>query len=412
MEYVIVGAGPAGVTAAETLCKIDPDGHVVLVGNEPDPPYGRMAIPYFLTGKVGQEGTYLRKGENHYENLGITYVQGKADAVSPDKSALTLSGGEEITYDKLLVATGSYPVKPPVDGLDLPGVHHCWTLEDARAIANEVGEGRDVVLMGAGFIGCIIMEALALSGANLTVVEAEDRMVPRMMDHTAGNLIKTWCEKKNVNVKTSARVASVTRKDGKLCVGIDNGDVILADLVVVATGVRSNVAFLDGSGVETDLGIKVDNHLKSSVDNIYAAGDVAQGPDFSTGGWDVHAIQPTAVEHGRIAALNMAGKEGLYKGSLNMNVLDTLGLISFSFGLWQGVEGGESAQRLDEESFRYTLLQFKDDVMVGAVCLGRTESVGVLRGLIQTRIRLGEWKDKLITDPNRFVEAYIACTRD
>ena len=412
MQYVIVGAGPAGVTAAETLRQIDPDGQVVLIGNEADPPYGRMAIPYFLIGKVGQEGTYLRKGENHYENLGITYLQGEVEKVSPEKSSITLKGGEEVPYDKLLVATGSHAIKPPVDGLDLPGVHHCWTLEDGRNIAALTGKGKDVVLMGAGFIGCIIMEALAQSGANLTVVEAEDRMVPRMMDQTAGNLIKKWCEKQNVNVKTSARVSSVIEDGGKLKVNIDTGDVIAADLVVVATGVRSNVAFLDGSGVETDLGIKVDNHLKSSVDNIYAAGDVAQGPDFSTGGWDVHAIQPTAVEHGRIAALNMAGKDALYKGSLNMNVLDTLGLISFSFGLWQGVDGGDSVQRLDEETFRYTLLQFKDDVMVGAVCLGRTDNIGVLRGLIQTRVRLGAWKDKLLADPNQIVEAYIACTRE
>ena len=201
MQYVIVGAGPAGVTAAETLRKIDPAGNVVLVGNEPDPPYGRMAIPYFLIGKVGPEGTYLRKGENHYENLGIDYKQGEVESVSPDKSALTLVGGEELAYDKLLVATGSHAIKPPVDGLDLPGVHHCWTLQDARAIAELAGEGSDVVLMGAGFIGCIIMEALAQSGANLTVVEAEDRMVPRMIDQTAGNLIKNWCEKKDVNVK-------------------------------------------------------------------------------------------------------------------------------------------------------------------------------------------------------------------
>lgn len=411
MQYVIVGAGPSGVTAAETLRKVDPESSVILVDGEPEPPYGRMAIPYYLTGKVPEEGVYLRKGDNHFENLGIKRIQAHAESINSADSILTLDSGETLPYDRLLVATGSHPVKPPIDGLDRPNIHHCWTLEDARNIARITGEGVDVVLMGAGFIGCIIMEALALSGANLTVVEAGDRMVPRMMDQNAGNMIKNWCLKKGVNVLTSARVNSVDEKEGKLLVNVDNGDVVKADLVVVATGVRPNTDFLEGSGVTIEEGIVVDNSLRSSIDNIFAAGDVAQGPDFSTGETAVHAVQPTGVEHGRIAALAMAGKTVNYRGSLNMNVLDTLGLISCSFGLWQGKEGGESAQKIDEENHRYTLLNFDGDRLVGAVMVGRTDQIGVLRGLIQTPVDLAEWKDHLMADPNRIVEAYIDCTR-
>jgi len=411
MQYVIVGAGPSGVTAAETLRKVDPDATVVLVDGEKDPPYGRMAIPYFLTGKVPEEGVYLRKAENHFENLGITYIQGKAKSVSPKDKTLSLESGEIIAYDKMLIATGSHPIKPPIKGLDKPNIHHCWTLEDARNIAAIAGEGVDVVLMGAGFIGCIIMEALALSGANLTVVEAEDRMVPRMMDQTAGNMIKDWCIEKGVNVLTSARVNSVDEENGRLSLHVDTGETIIADLIVVATGVRPNADFLEGSGVEIESGIKVDNHLKSCVDNIYSAGDVAQGPDFSTGEWSVHAVQPTGVEHGRVAALNMAGKVLDYRGSLNMNVLDTLGLISCSFGLWQGAPGGQSASKLDPENYRYTLLNFDGDFLVGALLIGRTEGIGVIRGLIQTRVNLVTWKERLMADPNLLVQAYIDCTR-
>jgi NAD(P)H-nitrite reductase large subunit len=141
---------------------------------------------------------------------------------------------------------------------------------------------------------------------------------------------------------------------------------------------------------------------------VFAAGDVAQGPDFSTGGYSVHAVQPTAADHGRIAAINMAGGDAAYKGSLAMNVLDTVGLVSCSFGCWQGVEGGEAVERIEDDRYKYINLQIAEDRLVGAITVGRTDSVGVLRGLIQTRVPLGPWKARLKSDPHRIVEAYVA----
>jgi NAD(P)H-nitrite reductase large subunit len=181
--------------------------------------------------------------------------------------------------------------------------------------------------------------------------------------------------------------------------------------VVVATGVRSNMDFLNGSGVKTDTGIMVDDHLATNVAGIYAAGDAAQGPDFSTGGWMVHAIQPTAAEHGRIAGLNMAGRDAVYKGSLIMNVLDTVGLISASFGKWEGIDGGDAAEVVDTANYRFLRLAFDGERLIGALALGLTQHVGVLRGLIQTRVALGPWKKKLMADPHRIMEAYLACTQ-
>jgi NAD(P)H-nitrite reductase large subunit len=411
-SYVIVGAGPAGVAAAETLASIAPGSDIRLIGEETEPPYSRMAIPYVLTGLIGEAGTYLRKKDGYFDRAGVTVQHAEVESVDPQSKTLKLSGGETCSYDKLLIATGASPVKPPIDGLDLPGVHHCWTLADARSIAERAAEGASVVLMGAGFIGCIILQSLAERKTKLTVVEALDRMVPRMMNETGGNLIKQWCETKGIAVHTSTKVTRLSDSGGRIKVELDSGSSVDADLVVVATGVASNTGFLEGSGVEIDQGIKVDNHLESSVPGIYAAGDCAQGPDFSTGGWSVHAIQPTAAEHGRIAALNMAGREARYKGSLNMNVLDTAGLISASFGSWDGVEGGSSSEALDAEQYRYMRLEFDgSDHLVGALSLGRTEHIGVLRGLIQTRISLGPWKARLMEDPNRIVEAYVARTQ-
>jgi NADPH-dependent 2,4-dienoyl-CoA reductase/sulfur reductase-like enzyme len=411
LRYVIVGAGPAGVVAAETLRRIDPQGSVTLVGDEPEPPYSRMAIPYLLTGRIAEAGTHLRKEPGHYERLGISVVRGRAERLDTAKRTLAVDG-RSIPYDHLLIATGSTPVKPPVAGLDRPGVLHCWTLADARAIAGLASKGSDVVLLGAGFIGCIIMEALAERGVRLTVVEMGDRMVPRMMNQTAGTMIKRWCEKKGVRVLTSTRIKAVeTAGADAHTVILESGERIPAHLVVVAAGVRSNMDFLAGSGVATGRGVLVNDRLRTSVAEVYAAGDVAEGPDFSTGGRNVHAIQPTAADHGRIAALNMAGREAVYKGSLIMNVLDTLGLVSASFGQWEGVDGGDYAESVDATGFRYIRLEFADDRLVGALSLGRTEQIGVLRGLIQSRVRLGDWKARLKADPHRVGEAYVACTQ-
>ncbi len=409
MRYVIAGAGPAGVIAAETLRKADPRGSVLLVGDEPEPPYSRMAIPYVLSGGIGEDGTYLRKTDGHYKDRRIRVLRDRITKVLAKKGEVVLAGGAKKPYDRLLIATGASAVKPRVPGLTLKGVHHCWTLEDARNIAGRAENGADVVLMGAGFIGCIILQSLISRGVKLTVIEMEDRMVPRMMNETAGGMLKSWCQKKGVSVKTGTRVTGVEKADsGGLNVHLNKGRPVTAALVVVATGVRSNTGFLKGSGVDIrDGGVHVDDHLRSSVAGIYAAGDVACGPDFS-GGWSVHAIQPTAAEHGRIAAINMAGGDARYQGSLIMNVLDTAGLISASFGNWRGVKGGDIAETLDKGHFRYTRLAFDGDVLVGALSLGMTDHVGVIRGLIQSRLRLGPWKERLMADPHRVMEAYVA----
>lgn len=411
MKHLIIGAGPAGVIAAETLRRVDPQSSVTIVGDEPEPPYSRMAIPYLLTGGVDEAGTYLRHTADHYERLGVALRRDRVERVHARERRVVLDGGGQLDYDRLLIASGSHAVRPPIPGMDLPGVENCWTLGDARKVAAGAREGSRVVLMGAGFIGCIVLEALAARGVALTVIEMGERMLPRMMDDVGGDMIKRWCESKGVRVLTGVRVGAVESKDGALSLALDDGESLPADFVVCATGVSPNVDFLAGTGIEVEDGVLVDAHLESSVPGIYAAGDVAQGPDFSSGERQVHAIQPTASEHGRLAALNMAGTPTPFRGSLSMNVLNTLGLISSSFGLWMGAEGGEGARAADADHFRYLRLEFDEDRLVGALALGLTQHVGVLRGLIQTRVRLDGWKERLMRDPLRVMDAYLDCTQ-
>ncbi len=410
MHHVIIGAGPAAVSAAEQIKKLDSRSEVTMLAAEDVPPYSRMAIPYYLTGNITPEGTYLRKDATHFEKLGINVRHARANSIDTNAKRVVMASGDTLDYDKLLVATGATATKPPIPGIDLDAVYNCWSLADAHKIIDKATPGSNVILMGAGFIGCIILESLAARNVNLTVIEMENRMVSRMTNRTMGTMIKDWCVAKGIRVMTSTKVDSISEESGsKLAVSTSTGETIEADLVICATGVRSNTAFLDGSNINIDMGVVVDDYMQTSVADIYAAGDVAQGKDFSTGEYYVQAIQPTAVEHGKLAAQSMVyGNIVANPGNVNMNVLDTVGLISTSFGMWMGVEGGEESELVDKDNYRYLNLQFKDDVLVGASSLGMTQHVGVMRGLIQTASPLGAWKDKLMENPARLSEAYLA----
>ena len=408
MKHVILGNGPAGVIAAEIIRKRAPHDQIVMIGSEDAPPYSRMAIPYLLMGNINESGTYLRKDSDHYQKLRIEQVHGKVIAVDIKAKKLELEGGQPIQFDKLLIATGSVPVQPQIPGIDLPGVQPCWTLEDARVITNLAKPGSRVLQMGAGFIGCIILEALASRKVELTVVEMGDRMVPRMMTSVAGGMIKKWVEDKGVQVHTSTKVEAITKANSGLTVKLSNSETLEVDLVISATGVRPNIAYLNSSGLEIQTGILVNEQMQTSHPDIYAAGDVTESIDFSTGERIVNAIQPNAAEQARIAAIAMSGGAAKSAGALQINVLDTLGLISSSFGLWSGAKGGDHVELVDLQDYKYLRLEFIDDVLVGATCVGTTEHIGVLRGLIQGRVPLGDWKQMLMSDPTKTMSAYLA----
>jgi len=409
-QHVILGAGPAGVIAAETLRKHAPNDRITLVGDEDEPPYSRMAIPYLLIGNIDERGTHLRKSDDHFERLCIEVVRARAQSVNTHKREIQLDNGQTLSFDRLLIATGSRPVRPPIPGIDSPQVHPCWTLEDARAIQRLAKPGARVLQMGAGFIGCIIMEALANRGVELSVVEMGDRMVPRMMGPVAGGMIRDWCESKGVKVYTGAKVeAIVPGESSSVTVRLSTGDKLEADLVISATGVKPNIEFLKDSTITCLQGVLTDERLQTNVEGIYAAGDCAEAFDKVSGTTIVSAIQPNAAEQARVAALNMLGQRAELKGVTQINVLDTLGLISSSFGQWQGVPGGEHVELTQDE--RHLSLQFSGDVMVGCNSVGWTDHVGVMRGLVEGRVHLGEWKQRLMHDPTLLMEAYLACAQ-
>ena len=375
-----------------------------------------MAIPYLLEKHIDETGTYLRKDLAHFKQLRIDQVLARVCSVNAQGKTVTTDEGQTIGFDTLLIATGSHPVQPPISGIDSAGVHNCWKLADARAIALRAQPGARVLQLGAGFIGCIIMQALAARGVQLTVVEMGDRMVPRMMGPTAGGMIRDWVQAKGVQVFTSTKVEAITA-GSPLLARLSNGQTLEADLIISAAGVRPAIGYLADSGITCMLGVLTDGHLQTNVPGIYAAGDCAEAFDKVSGKTIVSAIQPNAAEQARVAAMNMlAHSRGQppraeLRGVTQINVLDTLGLISASFGDWQGRPGGEPVELTDAAGGRHLSLQFFDDVLVGCNAVGWTQHVGVMRGLVEGQVRLGAWKDRLLREPTQLVEAYLACAQ-
>jgi NAD(P)H-nitrite reductase large subunit len=411
MRHLIIGGGPAGVVAAETLAQAAPGSSITLLCGEAEPPYARMTIPYLLSGRIDEAGTHIRREPDHFRKRGITLLQGRVAAVAPERGEVLLEDGNRLDYDRLLIATGSAPVLQRIPGIELPGVRTCWTLADARKLLAEARPGTRVVQMGAGFVGCIIMEGLVALGFDLTILVRSGRMVSRMMNPPASAMIRRWCEAKGVAIRVDTLPVAITREQGELRIDLGSGEVLAADLYLCLVGVKPAIGFLEGSGVAVGSGVLVDAGMASSVPGIYAAGDVAESVDCITGARAVNAIQPNAVEQARIAALNMAGRCAVSRGSFPFNVLTTLGLASSSFGQWQGLPGGDSVERSDPERFRYIRLEFLEDRLVGANTVGFGDHAGALRGLIEGKVPLGRWKQRLQADPNRLVEAYLACAQ-
>lgn len=415
MKHVIIGNGPAGVIAAETIRKHAPSDDILLIGDEPQPPYSRMSIPHLLSGQLHEGGTYLRREKDYFSRLRIQQKTARADHVSSRTRTVKMDDGSVIDFDRLLIATGASPRAPAIPGIEFPGVHACWTLDDARAIMQLARPRSRVVLIGAGFIGCIVMEALAARGVHLAVVEKRDRMLPNMMGKSAGEMVRLWCERKGIRVYTSTRVIGIGSdawdNDSPRMVRLSSGEQLQADLIVYSVGSEPNIGFLKGSGIKCLQGVVVDASMQTSMPGVYAAGDCAETFDSETGRSFISGVQPNAADQAYCAALNMTGKHAFQRSVRQIDVLDTMGLISSSFGQWQGVRGGQWVEFSDSGNFKYLRLEFRRDVLIGCNAVGLNEHAGILRALIRQQVRLGEWKDKLLHNPLLLKEAYSECVQ-
>ncbi|MBI2000182.1 MAG: FAD-dependent oxidoreductase, partial [candidate division NC10 bacterium] len=291
--------------------------------------------------------------------------------------------------------------------------HSFWTLPQARGVVAAIREGSHVVLVGAGFIAFTILNAILALKAKLTIVEIAPQLLPRMIDRTGAEMVEKWLRRHGVAIRTGATLTAIEEAEGRRRLRFREGEDLLADVVLMATGIRTNLEWLNGSAVRVNRGIVVDDHLRSSVGNVYAAGDVAEGLDLVTGQPAVHAIEPTAMEHGRVAGANMAGQDLAYRGSLLMNIVEVCHLDIASFGAWDDPTA-EAVAAARPDRWAYRKLLWKGDRLIGAMILGMandiwtTNDVGMLKGLVQAGNGLGAWKAHLRRHPFDIKPAFIA----
>ncbi len=417
-RHLIIGGGTAGINAIRTIREEESErSEITLVSAEK--PYSRMVLPYFLDRSIAESHVYTATAAT-LAGWGVkTHLGRRAASLDVKANAVTLDDGTRVEYDDCLIATGSSAVRAPVPGADGRAVHSFWTLDQARQVLDAITPGSHVVMIGAGFISFTILNSILSLGATLTIVEIAPQILPRMIDATGADLVQKWLERHGVTVRTGVTVTGIDDvparggKPARKTIRFKSGKDITADVVVMATGIRTNLEWLKDSGLQVNRGLAVDRHLRTSAPNVYAAGDVAEGPELISGAAAVHAIEPTAQEHGRVVGANMAGKSVAYRGSLLINIVEVCHLDVASFGAWDDAKT-DVITGLKADRPAYRKLLFTGDRLTGAIILGpssdiwTTNDVGMLKGLVQSGVSLGRFKDHLRGRPFDVKTAFIA----
>jgi nitrite reductase (NADH) large subunit len=382
-HYVIVGNGAAGTTAAEHIRKNDRDGKITILTEEELPFYYRIRLIDYLGGDI-EEGQLIARDEDWYGERGIKLMTGvRVAGGDPAKRLIQTENGEEFSYDRLLLATGSYPFLPPITGTDTGGTFTLRNIRDARAILSCCLHRSELVMIGGGLLGLETGNALRRRGMNVTVVEFLPRLLPRQLDVRGAAKLTRLMEDMGFTFHIGKSVGEILGKQNVERVILQTGEEIPAEVVIVAAGVRPNLELARRFGLKCDRGIVVDSLLRSSRPQIFAAGDAAEHNGV------VYGIWPAAVQQGRAAGTNMAGGSLEYRGTTMVNRLKVAGIDLASMGKIDPENRYRSEVEETETVYRKRVYD-DDDKLIGGILLGDISDYGAMAREIGENRRPGQ----------------------
>jgi len=382
-KYAVIGGGPAGAVAAETLRKLDEESEMTVVTDERYPFYRREHIAGLISGDETEEGLF-EKGKDFYERIDARLVTGRVIGVFTGKNQLALSDGSRIGYDSLLIASGAKPVLLHSQGAELEGVSTLYTLDVVKKVSNLVTQANKVLVVGGGTVAMKLVPMLRRIGLNVWLIEKADRLWPAMFDKKASEIVENRLKHEGVEVLLNEEVIELKGGYGKIeSVSLKSQRTLPCDLLLLTMGIQPNIDFLNGSGIEVDLGVVVDRHLRTNIANIYAAGDVAQVPDPLYEAPVLHPTWAYAEEQGEIAAYNMAGLEREYQGAVPLFSLSLYGIGIVTAGITQPQANFQELSRFSPYEGLYRKFVLRGNRLVGAILIGK----GLDRKLLKPRVK-------------------------
>jgi phenylglyoxylate dehydrogenase epsilon subunit len=403
-QYLIIGSSHAGIAALEAIRLIDENGSITMVTREESLPYSPTILPYVISGEMAPEVIHLRD-QSYFDQLSIKFMSGSAVMrINLDEKWVELESGEKINYEKLLLATGADAAIPAFPGIESVPYQVVRTLEDALKLRDSIQTAKSAIVIGAGLIAMHTAENLAQSGLQATLIVRRQVSLFAYFDGAAARMIESIFSDHGVTLATGSGISEISAANGGCQVTLESGKVISADLLLLAAGVRPRISYLDGSNIEVDRGILVNEKMQTNVQDVWAAGDVAQAPGFFDAGKTINATLPNASVQGRIAGMDMVKDPALkpYLGSSGLNTFNFFGHHGFSLGLATVTESTDEIEVNTvylPSSQRYQKLVFKNNRLVGVSAINAELDPGILRELIQRQVDLAEVKERFASAP-------------